>query len=244
MRPVNFYQFWPRQIISIPTDGYFLRDVDAIGVCRNNVHNPEWYIQDKIQRNEDGFFDFSKNMIDVGACYGTYCLTLPFQHCFMFEPNKENLAYCYMNMLVSGKINRCTIHNVAVSDYCGSIEFDGFVSGELANPDGHTYSESKFISVPCITLDSIKNELSNIGFIKIDIEGAEPRALMGMMEVIKANNYPPILFEGWSEGNPNESQEHYESRTHALKTIFDELEYNVLWCWGNVENHLAVHANN
>jgi hypothetical protein len=34
--------------------------------------------------------------------------------------------------------------------------------------------------------------------IKIDVEGHELEVLKGAVETIKANNYPPIIFEAWT----------------------------------------------
>lgn len=244
MSKLALYQYNPRQII-IPDakEAYFIRDLEVYRNNLNDHHNPEWYIQAKIRDNEDGYFDFSKNMIDIGACYGTYTWVLPFQHSYMFEPNKEYFAYINANALLHERINSVSLYNVAVSNSNGLIGFDGFVSGDLANPDGNLWTNTKYEQVQCVTLNSIKEQLSNIGFIKIDIEGHEPYALLGMMEVIKENDYPPILFESWPEGVGLESPEQRFDRVELLNNIFDDLGYVILWNWGDEENHLAVHKS-
>lgn len=239
---LSFYQFSPRQIIIPNTDSaYFIRDFEANWLCKNDVHNPEWYIQQKIKENTEGYFDFSKNIIDIGACYGTYCFTLPFKHAFMFEPNKEYFAYCQANMLLHGRIYDANMFNVAVSNETGYIKFDGFVGGELANENGNCWTNTDCVEVPCVKLDDMQNELINIGFIKIDIEGMEPYAIMGAKQVIKNNKYPPILFESWADGASEESPEQYKKRIGLLNKVFDELGYKVIWGWGDDINHLAIH---
>lgn len=238
---LSLYQFIPRQIVVPNTDGaYFIRDFEAFNLSNANMHNPEWYIQQKIQDNEEGYFDFSKNMIDIGACYGVYSMVLPFNHAFMFEPNKEYFAYCQANMLLHGKIYKADMFNVAVSDKTGSIQFDGFYGGELA-AEYNTWTQTAITTVPCIKLDDMQDTLTNIGFIKIDIEGMEPYALMGAKQVIKNNNYPPILFESWEEGNNEESQEQYEHRVALLENVLQELGYSIIYGWGDEINHLAIH---
>lgn len=242
MHNVTLYQFYPRQIITPPTQGaYFLRDFEAVNLCNEHIHNPEWYIMEKICKNEDGYFDFSRNMIDIGACYGTYSVVLPFQKFFMFEPNKEYFSYCHANMLLHHKTYQAEIYNVAVSNYTGTIKFDGFVSGDLANPYGHSWTDTPCVDIPCIKLDSIKDKLTNIGFIKIDIEGQEPQALAGMAEVIQQNGYPPILFESWDENTSIETVEQRTTRIQMLENIFAAHGYTVLYGWGDNINHLAVH---
>ena len=242
MRPVTLYQFDPRQIIQMPVQGaYLTRDCDAEFLSRTQVHNPEWYIQQKIEVNEEGFFDFSKNMIDIGACFGTYSFVLPFQYSYMFEPNKEYLAYCHINMALHGKSWQADIYNLAVGNENCMIKFDGFKGGDLANPHGHAWTETSYMEVPCVRLDDMKDKIKNVGFIKIDIEGMEPYAIMGAQELIRENDYPPILFESWEEGNTEETPEHRNYRVALLKAVLDELGYEILWEWGDEINHLAVH---
>lgn len=239
---LSFYQFFPRQIIVPNTESaYFIRDFEARWLCKKEVHNPEWYIQQKIKDNNEGYFDFSKNMIDIGACYGTYSFVLPFKHAFMFEPNKEYFAYCQANMLLHDRIYDADMFNVAVSNENGTIRFDGFNGGDRAQEDGNQWTNTPCIDVPCVKLDDMQDKLTNIGFIKIDIEGMEPYALMGAKQVIKNNNYPPILFESWKEGGPEETPEQYNKRFTLLKEVLDELGYEVLWEWGDEINHLAIH---
>lgn len=239
---LSYYQFHPRQIIVPNLDSaYFIRNFEAEWLCKKDVHNPEWYIQQKIKDNEEGYFDFSKNMIDIGACYGTYSFVLPFKHAFMFEPNKEYFAYSQANMLLHGKIYDADMFNVAVSDKNGTIRFDGFNGGDRAMEGGNRWTNTPCIDVPCIKLDDMQDKLTNIGFIKIDIEGMEPYAIMGAKQVIKNNNYPPILFESWEEGGGEETPEQYNTRIVLLKEVLDELGYNVIWGWGDNINHLAIH---
>lgn len=239
---LSFYQFHPRQIITPKQDSaYFIRDFEAVNLCKMDVHNPEWYIQQKIRENKDGYFDFSKNIIDIGACYGTYSVVLPFKHAFMFEPNKEYYAYCQANMLLHNKIYDADIFNMAVSNTTGTIRFDGFLGGELANENGNAWTHTPCVDVPCVRLDDMQDKLTNIGFIKIDIEGMEPYAIMGAEQVIKNNNYPPILFESWEESTTEETPEHREIRVTLLTCILNDMGYKILYGWGDNINHLAIH---
>jgi hypothetical protein len=53
------------------------------------------------------------------------------------------------------------------------------------------------IDVPKKTLDSFG--LTNVNFIKIDVEGHEKEVLEGSIQTLITNNYPKILFESWDE---------------------------------------------
>lgn len=79
--------------------------------------------------------------------------------------------------------------------------------------------------------------LSNIGFIKIDVEGMEEKVLRGGVGTIVRNNYPPILFELWNVGFYNMTQEKHDS----LKNFLESLGYEILWKWGDDSTHLAIH---
>ena len=46
------------------------------------------------------------------------------------------------------------------------------------------------------TLDSGAHR--NVQLIKIDVEGHELEVIKGAIKTIKANNYPPIIFEAWT----------------------------------------------
>lgn len=48
-----------------------------------------------------------------------------------------------------------------------------------------------------VELDSFG--LTNINFIKINVEGHEEYVLRGSVKTLEANGYPPILFESWPE---------------------------------------------
>lgn len=243
---LTYYKY---PVTSIPLDGnnsYFMNDDEVKNFINNNVYIGEIDIIKKIYDNNDGFFNFSKSMIDIGAFVGVYSFGLPFKHRFMFEPNKQRYYICHANMLLRGLCESSDIYNLAVSNECGQILFDGFCTGEYVDRPGWMWYDSR--PTKCVTLDSMKDELTNIGFIKIDIEGNEPRALMGAYELIRQNNYPPILFESWPEGffdyannTPMETPEQYHTRISQLNKIFDELGYKVLREWGDFQTHLAVH---
>ena len=69
--------------------------------------------------------------------------------------------------------------------------------------------------MPVKTLDSY--ELSNISFIKIDVEGHEKQVLEGSLETIRSNNYPKILFESWDP--LDESDFKFKLRTDLFEFI-------------------------
>lgn len=233
------YYKYPNTIIELEHEGaYFTNECDAYNRIVTGDHNSEWYIQQKICKNEEGFFDFSKSMIDVGAYVGVYTITLPFNFSHLFEPNLQQYYLCHANMVLHDRIYNVVISNVAVGDTCGTIKYDGYVPGEHANPE-------KAWDMKCITLDSIADRLTNIGFIKIDTEGFEYNVLRGAKQVIINNNYPPILFELWAKETIDEddleTSEQNTYRRNQISEFLNSLGYKILWDWGNRDTHLAIH---
>ena len=74
----------------------------------------------KIIENKDGYFDFSKNLIDIGAATGEYCTCLDFNKVYVFEPCKRLLWTSQANLLNAGKEDIAYTYQVALSDKEGT----------------------------------------------------------------------------------------------------------------------------
>ena len=87
------------------------------------------------------------------------------------EPNSENFRYLVHN-IKANKIENVVPINAALSSYDGVVNFAG--EGEI----GHISSNG--IKIDSVTIDSLEDRF-NIRFsgIKLDIEGAEPIAILG-----------------------------------------------------------------
>ena len=221
---------------------YFI-DVDNMVVVPkwydniNNQLTDEYSIVEKIRNNEEGFFDFSKNIIDVGAYIGEYSALLDFKHSYCFEPNKKTAALLWMNLYLRGKVEESDVFNVCVSDQNGFIDYDGFFcKGDITSFYKPAESE-EMKTTECRTLDSFN--IKNVGFIKIDVEGFEEKVIRGGLLTIISNDYPPILFECWPL-DPYYSDIKEEQRD-SLFNLLKTLGYEIFEGWGNEITHLAVH---
>ena len=192
-----------------------------------NFYCYEADIIEHISHNKEGYFDFSKGMIDIGAAIGEYAANLDFKKIYVFEPDKKLLWTCHANLVNADKEDKAETFQVALSDKEGEDTI--FVNGV-----------EEFRKVPVKTLDSFN--LKDIGFIKIDVEGFEEKVIRGGLLTIISNNYPPILFECWKAGQITQdgtvfTQEKRDSLFNLLRT----LGYEILEGWGNIDTHLAVH---
>lgn len=232
---------------------YFDREVIVNMNAGNGCQNAEWYVQQKITDNREGYFDFSKNMIDVGAYVGIYRWNLPFRKAWLFEPNKESYMYCCANAVLHGRVWDTFIYNEMLSDIHETVRFNGYegigegMGGAVGIPGQFSYLESN-IDMDTRTLDDHLEEFENIGFIKIDCEGMDWKVIRGGKETIMKSGYPPILFENWPDRNhPNypywlgETEEHAAKRNENIRRVLGELGYEILWEWGDFSTHLAIH---
>lgn len=221
------------QYFYIPDDnGAFVVPNEDVATIHQYVE--EYDIIQKIQRNGEGFFDFSKNLIDIGAEDGNYGILLDFNHSYCFEPNKRACCLIYTNMYLRDKVDQVDVYNIGLDAHPGSIAFDGFNA-----VDGHSVAIkwNQLYEIQVVTLDSYN--FDNVGLIKVDVEGLEERVLRGAISTIIRNNYPPILFECWNVGYYGMTQEKHDSLFNFIKS----LGYEILEYWGDHETHLAVHKN-
>ena len=213
-------------------DSYLCQE-DYVNIIPEYGSYPDFELINKISENKEGYFDFSKGMIDIGSELGQFSLNTPFSYYYMFDGNKQKCIIANANMLIRGKDEICEVHNTLLSDHFESIKYDGFLTS-YSDVDQYYHKDNEHLQ-NAVTLDSFN--ISNIGFIKIDVEGMEEKVLRGGIGTIIRNNYPPILFECWDVGYFNMSQERHDSLENFLKS----LGYEILWHWGDFENHLAIH---
>ena len=193
----------------------------------------ESWIINKINNNNERYFNFSKDVIDIGSNIYLYGMFTKFNYYHCFEPNRKYSCIGEFNMLLNNRFDKFKTYNIFLSDKENNIVmYDGF-KGYENKEDINDISNCENIITH--TLDEYS--LDNIGFIKIDVEGFEENVLLGGIGTIIRNNYPPILFECWDVGAYDMTQEKHDS----LQKFLENLGYNIFWHWGNFETHLAVH---
>ena len=139
--------------------------------------------------------DPTKYFIDIGAHVGTW--SLPFakhcKHVHSFECTPRTYNFLCGNIALHNVDNKITTHKTAIGDINGKTNI------YIRNEDGGGNSCLRTDGIPCETpihtLDSFN--FTNIGLIKIDVEGYEEQVFRGMTETLKQNNYPSVLFESW-----------------------------------------------
>ena len=136
--------------------------------------------------------------VDAGANRGsyTYFLSRLTKHVYAYEPNPA-----MRQLLQRAAGGNVTVSNVALSNSSGQAEFAvpkmqrsfGNNAGSL-EVDQLATSNANLVrfTVPTRRLDD--EQLKNVGFIKIDVEGHEREVLLGAQQLI-ARDRPVLLME-------------------------------------------------
>lgn len=120
-----------------------------------------------------GVYDLGSTLGFIKWCGGNY------NRVFAFEPDEENYKGCEERC---SSLEKVSLFQSGLCDKCGNI---GFVSGFggascIENRERDTYADSE---IQVVDLDSVvKGE--EVSFIKMDIEGAEEKALSGAKRII------------------------------------------------------------
>ncbi len=148
------------------------------------IYDEHQYFENRIVRKATG------NFVDCGAFQGDTLVRFLEQiekdeyKYFAIEADKENYAILE-NLCATKKLTNVVPMNLGVWDRQEKLCFEG---GELTGASSKVSSEGAYI-INADKIDSIINE--KVNFIKMDIEGAEPNALLGAEKCIK--EYEPIL---------------------------------------------------
>jgi FkbM family methyltransferase len=184
-------------------------------------------------------------VLDIGANLGTFCVPLarkiPKLKFHAFEPQRIiNYQLC-ANVIINSLENIQT-YELALSDkddqltlempdYTKETNIGAFsVDTEVRKNEYECATVSVTNKIDLVPLDLFA--FSDVKLIKIDVEGHELEVLQGGLETIKANNYPPIIFEAWTW------KPWYQEKRKALLDYLEDLGYQIQRLG---ENNLAKH---
>jgi len=164
--------------------------------------NTGLYERGYIQWAVENFADPTKDIIDIGAHIGMYTVAFgpKVNRVHSFECSPKSFNFLSANLLLHDLSYKVNTYRCALSDKEGTTKYfirDPGDGGGNGISGFERDAKTPTIDVPMKTLDSFG--LTNIGFIKIDVEGHEEFVIRGAVKTLEANGWPKILFESWPE---------------------------------------------
>jgi FkbM family methyltransferase len=173
-------------------------------------------------------------VLDIGANLGTFCVPLaqkmPKLKFHAFEPQRIiNYQLC-ANVIINSLDNVYTYETalsnddadveLAMPDYTKETNIGAFsINKEVRENEYECTTVSAINKIYVVPLDMFA--FSNVKLIKVDVEGHELEVLQGGLETIKANNYPPIIFEAWTW------KPWYQEKRKALFDYLEDYGYKI-----------------
>lgn len=142
--------------------------------------------------------------VDIGACYGYHAVTNARRvgtkgRVFAFEPQPDAFAALRENALLNGLAN-IELENFAVSGRAERLQLHRFSDlgmghTSIAALQRHTVSQE--ITCDAITLDDYiaRKGIGRVTLVKLDVEGAELKVLMGAKGLLRAPKPPMWILE-------------------------------------------------
>jgi FkbM family methyltransferase len=151
-------------------------------------------------------------VVDAGANIGIHSIIMSLAvgskgRVVCFEPLPHLANALKRTLHLNGFGDRVSVQQSALSDATGEATFyraaHGPMSSLYALPDG---VEAEPILVHMSTLDEYFAPGSRVDFVKMDVEGAEPRVWRGMQRILKENADIEVVLE-WSSSHFKRSGE-------------------------------------
>ncbi len=113
-----------------------------------------------------------------------------------FEPTPDTRKYLSKN-ISANKLQNVFVEPMAISDKSGFAYFEVTENSECNSITQNTNTKSETIMIPTISIDEycLNKNIFSIDLIKMDIEGQEYNALLGMKNINKQSKDLKIIFE-------------------------------------------------
>ncbi|MFC1992422.1 FkbM family methyltransferase [Chloroflexota bacterium] len=183
-------------------------------------------------------------VVDLGANVGYFTLLASKLvgkegRVYAFEPEPLNYSILIKNIELNGYKNIISVQK-AVSGICGTVKL--FIDEKATGC--HTLSQyddkKEFIEVDSVTLDNFfKDRNHPVNVIKMDIQGAEIAALMGMDRIIEQNDNLKIF----AEFNPSLIQGMGHSAEEFVRMLLEKWHFSVRAISEQAKNRSCLQIN-
>ncbi len=204
------FENFPFEITVKNSDGIFVtRGKSDVDIVSENFEKP---LRDIFKSFDQGTF------VDVGSNIGKYSIMISKQlsgkdKIVSIEANRKNFITLKRNLDLNGCKNVIPVEIACWNKKYKLKLYDHDKPGKFSL----TEKSKIFLHVDADKLDNIikKLNVTNIGLVKIDVEGAEPNVLDGMHNILKKDR-PRIIFESWNKKHFND-----------CKSILSKYGYNL-----------------
>lgn len=185
------------------------------------VWNEKWAIEQALPR----LIQKDMNCVDIGCHLGAVlsriCRYAPKGKHIAFEPTPYKAAW------LRQKYPSVTLHELALSDSPGQAEFhiyEGKSGFNSLRPNRWMETQPQGVKVECVRFDDLMAKSERIGFIKLDVEGAELAVLRGAKEILRRDK-PSMLFESTLGG-----LDAFDLTPQHIFDYFAEQDYQIFIC--------------
>ncbi len=241
---------WDEGLFLKDLDGFslYVRDGDAaVGrAVKSGAYEP--HVAAIFQK----YLRAGMHVLDIGANIGFFtmlsaALVTPSGSVMAIEPNPENAKLVELSRRANGFEN-VTIVQAGAGRELGLLVLNtAYSNGTTSALSGDAAELADATTVPCLRIDDIVPADRQIGFIKIDIEGAEYNALLGASDLIR-RCHPVIVSEfspGLMQGISGVSAQEYLKFVLAFGYSVSIVEPNgaPTACGSDIEKVMKAYAN-
>lgn len=212
--------------------GYYNNDQEMVRQISSNLFFEQEYVENVLKP----YIESAEVVLDIGAHCGSHTIMYkkinPDCKVFSFEPQKKIYDLLEYNVVLNG-LDGVVCMNVAVGDSLGFVELNDFSSdgdnafASLNYGDGPAQNLAGVQigaggeRVEIVPIDSLGIEACD--FIKVDVEGYEPKVLRGACRLIE--RFRPTIsyeFNHKTSGDPETSYDILESLGYECKNVWGD----------------------
>lgn len=213
---------------------FYVPNYPADYIQRTIVDSQDFY-EAELLKELDEFIPNNATILDIGANIGNHSLywsKIRFAHkIFAFEPMISTYQILHKNVQINRLEDKVFTYNIGLSDASGSAELNTHIYSHpeikfsIETVGSAALSKSAEGEMRLQPLDSLTfiNELEQIDFVKIDVEGFECNVLKGAEKTLR--KFKPLIFiESFSQ-NYIETDKILTSFGYEMIKKFDDDNY-------------------
>jgi FkbM family methyltransferase len=253
-------KFWldqsPSYVLMVRLHNLFDRNKDGIHLLK--IHVPKYHYKyfcriekgDFLPGHEDHILERftpreGDTVVDIGAHIGRYTITSSKQvgntgKVVAIEADPDNFQLLKRNITLNNLTNVLPLNYAVFSTRTRMKLYDQSASAKYNSLMLTRARTMNYVEVNADTLDSIlkQNEVNQVNWIKIDVEGAEFEVLKGSTKTLSCDNVS-LLVEIHNIGDPN----HYDNLVDFLKYHNYEITFENRYD-NSGESHVIFRKNN